>query len=38
MTEPLLQIAALDVHYGAIQAVKSVDLRVDAGEHVTLIG
>lgn len=38
MAEPLLNITGLDVHYGAIQAVKSLDLRVEDGEHVTLIG
>jgi branched-chain amino acid transport system ATP-binding protein len=38
MAEPLLQITGLDVHYGAIQAVKSLDLSVEDGEHVTLIG
>jgi len=38
MAEPLLHITGLDVHYGAIQAVKSLDLSVEDGEHVTLIG
>ncbi|MFJ3485911.1 ABC transporter ATP-binding protein [Pseudomonas sp. NPDC090202] len=38
MTEPLLHISGLDVHYGAIQAVKALELKVEDGEHVTLIG
>jgi len=38
MAEPLLHITGLDVHYGAIQAVKSLELNVADGEHVTLIG
>lgn len=38
MTEPLLDIRNLGVRYGAIRAVKSLDLQVHAGEHVTLIG
>ena len=35
---PLLEIAGLDVHYGGIHALKGVNLHVDAGEVVTLIG
>ena len=38
MNEPLLNIRNLGVRYGAIRAVKSLDLHVEAGEHVTLIG
>lgn len=38
MPEALLQIRNLSVHYGAIEAVKSLNLQVEAGEHVTLIG
>jgi len=38
MNEPLLDIRNLGVRYGAIRAVKSLDLRVEEGEHVTLIG
>ena len=38
MTELLLDLRGLDVRYGAIRAVKSLDLHVHAGEHVTLIG
>ncbi|MFV3291594.1 ABC transporter ATP-binding protein [Pseudomonas sp. NY11955] len=38
MNEPLLDIRNLGVQYGAIRAVKSLDLYVNAGEHVTLIG
>ncbi|QJI21593.1 MULTISPECIES: ABC transporter ATP-binding protein [unclassified Pseudomonas] len=38
MSEALLQIAGLKVRYGAIEAVKSLDLHIDEGERVTLIG
>lgn len=38
MSDALLQIRGLSVHYGAIAAVKSLDLEVRAGERVTLIG
>lgn len=38
MPEALLEIRNLSVHYGAIEAVKSLNLQVEAGEHVTLIG
>lgn len=38
MAEPLLDIRGLQVRYGAIEAVKGVDLQVHAGERVTLIG
>lgn len=38
MTEPLLDLRGLEVRYGAIRAVKSLDLHVQPGEHVTLIG
>ena len=34
----LLEVHVLNVHYGAIHALKGVDLHVDAGEIVTLIG
>jgi branched-chain amino acid transport system ATP-binding protein len=34
----LLQVNNLAVHYGAIQALRSVTLEVDEGEIVTLIG
>jgi branched-chain amino acid transport system ATP-binding protein len=34
----LLEVHGLNVHYGAIHALKGVDLHVDAGEIVTLIG
>jgi branched-chain amino acid transport system ATP-binding protein len=34
----LLEIQALDVHYGAVHAIRGMDLAVDAGEIVTLIG
>ncbi|WP_324745786.1 ABC transporter ATP-binding protein [Pseudomonas veronii] len=38
MSEPLLNIDGLKVRYGAIEAVKSVDLQIAEGERVTLIG
>ena len=34
----LLEVKELDVHYGAIHALKGVTLSVDAGRIVTLIG
>ena len=38
MANTLLEITGLKVAYGGIKAVKGVDLRVDEGELVTLIG
>ena len=38
MTNTLLKITGLQVAYGGIKAVKGVDLHVDEGELVTLIG
>ncbi len=38
MSDLVLQIRALKVAYGGIQAVKGIDLEVRAGELVTLIG
>ncbi len=38
MADTLLKITDLKVAYGGIKAVKGVDLRVDEGELVTLIG
>jgi branched-chain amino acid transport system ATP-binding protein len=34
----LLEVKGLEVHYGGIRAVKGIDLGVDAGELVCLIG
>ncbi len=34
MSEPLLKIDGLQVRYGAIEAVKSLDLRIAEGERV----
>ena len=38
MAKTLLKISGLKVAYGGIKAVKGVDLQVDEGELVTLIG
>ena len=38
MSDVLLDIRDLRVRYGAIEAVKGIDLHVNAGERVTLIG
>ncbi|GAC1342746.1 MAG: ABC transporter ATP-binding protein [Myxococcales bacterium] len=35
---PLLELAGLDVHYGAIHALRGVSFQVAEGEIVTLIG
>jgi branched-chain amino acid transport system ATP-binding protein len=37
-TMPLLELEGVHIHYGGIEAVKGVDLHVDEGEIVTLIG
>ena len=36
--QALLRVDALQVHYGAVQALKGVSLHVNAGEVVTIIG
>lgn len=38
MSEPLLKVDDLQVRYGAIEAVKSLNLHISEGERVTLIG
>jgi branched-chain amino acid transport system ATP-binding protein len=38
VSEALLTVRGLDVYYGAVHALKGVDLEVRAGEIVTLIG
>ncbi|MBF6029210.1 ABC transporter ATP-binding protein [Pseudomonas sp. P115] len=38
MSETLLSVEGLQVRYGAIEAVKSLDLYINEGERVTLIG
>src|SRR5205814_7382275 len=35
---PLLRLDGLDVHYGAIHALRGISLQVREGEIVTLIG
>jgi branched-chain amino acid transport system ATP-binding protein len=38
MSDTLLQVRGVDTYYGNIQALRSVDLHVEIGEIVTLIG
>lgn len=38
MTVPILELKAIDVYYGPIQALKQVSLHIDPGETVSLIG
>jgi branched-chain amino acid transport system ATP-binding protein len=38
MTEPLLQVKAIETFYGPIQAVRGVSLDVDPGQIVTVLG
>ena len=38
MTKPMLSLHGVTAYYGAIQALKGVDLNVNPGEIVTLIG
>lgn len=38
MTQVILEVKGLRVSYGGIQAVKGIDLEINAGELVTLIG
>jgi branched-chain amino acid transport system ATP-binding protein len=38
MTQPLLSIRGVETYYGNIQALKGVDVEVNEGEIVTLIG
>jgi len=38
VSEPVLKVAGLRVSYGAIMAVKGIDLEVKAGELIALIG
>ena len=37
-SQPLLELRGLQVAYGGIRAVRGIDLRVDDGELVCLIG
>jgi branched-chain amino acid transport system ATP-binding protein len=38
MTQPLLQVRGVQTFYGKIQALKGIDMEVNPGEIVTLIG
>jgi branched-chain amino acid transport system ATP-binding protein len=38
MPDPVLRVEGLEVRYGAVAAVRGVDLRVDRGEIVGMIG
>ena len=38
MTEPLLSVRGVDTYYGKIQALRGVDIDVNPGEIVTIIG
>jgi branched-chain amino acid transport system ATP-binding protein len=38
LTQPLLQIEQLQVHYGSVKALAGVSLQVQSGELVTLLG
>jgi branched-chain amino acid transport system ATP-binding protein len=38
MANPLLKVENLNIHYGAIQALRGISFEVDEGEIVTLIG
>ena len=38
MTEPMLRVEGLTVHYGAIRALRGISFEVAAGEIITLIG
>ena len=38
MADPLLQVRALDAHYGDFQALFGVSMRVTEGEVVAVIG
>ena len=38
MSQPLLQVRGVQTFYGKIQALKGIDMAVNAGEVVTLIG
>lgn len=38
MTDKILELKELDVHYGPIQALKKVSMHIEEGETVSLIG
>jgi branched-chain amino acid transport system ATP-binding protein len=38
MSEPMLELRNVSSRYGAVEALRSVSLRMNAGEIVTLIG
>lgn len=35
---PLLDVSAVDVHYGPVQALRGIDMRVGEGEIIALLG
>ena len=37
-SSPLLQLQGLSVGYGSVQALRGIDLTVNQGELVTLLG
>jgi branched-chain amino acid transport system ATP-binding protein len=38
MKPPLLSVSSIDVHYGSIQALRGVSMRVEEGEMIALLG
>jgi len=38
MSEPILQVRNLSVHYGGIQAVRGIEFSLNEGEQGTLLG
>ncbi|WP_152184960.1 ATP-binding cassette domain-containing protein [Segeticoccus rhizosphaerae] len=38
VTEPMLKVEGISKRFGGVQALQDVDLQVDTGEHVALVG
>ena len=38
MSDPLLEVKDMHVHYGAIHAIHGINLKVHEGEIVTILG